>query len=239
MSKKIKFFGMFLLFFVASYAQTPPSYYYRGQKMELTVDRTVLHLIADSTFLQSYNSIVLFETLGMERLNQSKDFVKLKFNSDLTLSDDKTKVDSLRKHPQIHYILPFFENGENDPIGTSDLFYLKLKNSADTTLLQTIAAQQNVQVVKQIPYMPLWHVLSLRGSGFSNSLEATNFFYETGFFAAIDPAFLFDFKLHCTNDPMFNQLWGLGRVAGINACGAWEITKGAGVNYYSIINSKL
>ena len=86
--------------------------------------------------------------------------------------------------------------------------------------------------------MPLWYILSVQGSGFRNSIEASNYFFETGYFREIDPAFMFNFAPSCVNDPMFNQQWGLrntGQSGGrtgvdINVCFAWTITRGAGVN---------
>jgi len=82
--------------------------------------------------------------------------------------------------------------------------------------------------------MPLWYILSLKGSVFNNSIEATNYFFETGLFQEVDPAFMFNFQTSCTNDPMFGQLWGLRNTTNagidINICNAWTITRGAGVS---------
>ena len=79
--------------------------------------------------------------------------------------------------------------------------------------------------------MPLWFILSFKNSAFNNSLEATDYFYKTGLFADIDPAFVFIPKLNCANDPQFNDLWGLQKGAGIDVCHAWTIAtaEGAGV----------
>src|SRR5690606_31690870 len=54
------------------------------------------------------------------------------------------------------------------------------------------------------------------------------------YFAAVDPAFIFDFSPECANDPDFGSLWGLHNSShpgiDINACDAWDITEGNGVN---------
>jgi hypothetical protein len=45
---------------------------------------------------------------------------------------------------------------------------------------------------------------------------------------------MFDFKSNCTNDPNFGSLWGLYNATNpnidINACQAWPISQGAGIN---------
>jgi subtilisin family serine protease len=58
-------------------------------------------------------------------------------------------------------------------------------------------------------------------------------FFETGLFESTDPAFMFNFKPNCTNDPMFDQLWGLSNSSNpgvdVKACDAWNITRGADI----------
>jgi len=66
MTKQVNLFSLFLLFFAASYAQTPYSYYYKGQKINLEVNKSVVHVVADTALLQSSNSSQLFEPLLSE-----------------------------------------------------------------------------------------------------------------------------------------------------------------------------
>ena len=131
------------------------------------------------------------------------------------------------------YLLPFFERGEGvEPIGTSDIFYLKLKDSDDVRLLEKMAAELGVQVIEEIPYTLRWYTLSIFGSEFSSSIEASNYFYETGKFEDVDPAFMFDFK-PSADDPEFRRQWGMNNTThsgiDINVIPAWNITRGAGI----------
>ena len=209
MSNKVKLLAcaLSLLSFGSIQAQTSHSYYYRGQKIDLTVDKNHVHIIAEEEFLQSARANQLFDKFHLVEQDSPKvpkdpsvsgdptvltvppvpSLTKLKFQSEPSLSDYTRIVDSLTQNPKVKKVFPFFENGD-EPIGTSDIFYIKLKTIEDTTLLKTIAQQQNIQIIKQVPYMPLWSILSLQNSAFNNSLEATNFFYETGYFDAVDPA---------------------------------------------------
>jgi subtilisin family serine protease len=130
-------------------------------------------------------------------------------------------------------VLPFFERGEGiEPIGTSDIFYLKLKASKDIDLLKKMAAELGVQVIEEIPYTPCWYTLSILGSEFGSSIEASNYFYETGKFDDVDPAFMFDFK-PSADDTDFWLQWGMNNTSypgvDINVIPAWNITRGAGV----------
>lgn len=118
-------------------------------------------------------------------------------------------------------------------VGTSDVFYLKLNDISDVETMEMTAESKGVTVVKGVPYMPLWYILSIKGSAFTSSIDASNYFYETGLFADVDPAFLLNFTTMSVNDPYYSDQWGLKNLQSpgydINVEDAWAITKGAGV----------
>ena len=95
------------------------------------------------------------------------------------------------------------------------------------------AKENNVEVLQKNKFMPLWYKLKVNSKN-QSSISLSNVFYETGSFSNVDPGFLFNFKENCTNDDDFNQLWGLNNSQNpnidINACEAWNITEGNGVN---------
>ena len=226
-------------------AETTHYYWFRGERIGLTVNMDYVHAIMYDGFLESDRSSV-FQTFNIEQCNsvQIDGMVKLRLRPEgartrsmSALSDYVETVDALKKSGKVRYVFPFFERGGGaPPIGTSYVFYLKLRAESDIATLKEVANRHNVQIIEQVPYMPLWYILSLQGSGFSNSIEASNYFFETGYFSAVDPAFMFHFTPNCVNDPMFNQQWGLRNIAhpgiDINVCNAWTIatTRGAGVN---------
>jgi subtilisin family serine protease len=223
-------------------------YWFRGERIALAVNKDYVHVIVNDGFLESANSSSLFQTFNIEQddSDQTQGMIRLKLTpegsksrSGSALSAYLETVDVLKQSGKISYVFPFFERGEGaTPIGTSDVFYLKLKTPEDMAKLKEVTERHSVQIIKQIPYMPLWYILSVQGSGFRNSIEASNYFFETGYFSEIDPAFMFNFAPGCVNDPMFNQQWGLrntGQSGGrsgidINICPAWAITRGAGAN---------
>lgn len=126
--------------------------------------------------------------------------------------------------------------------------------------MQSLATSKNVSIVKQDTTLPLWYILKCSKNTIENTLEIANLFFETGYFDSASPDFLTyennDLLVsnstnttnstssnNCANDTDFNQQWGLnnGFVDGIaansnnfnydiNACEAWTISQGAGIN---------
>lgn len=210
-------------------------YYYKGNKIDLKVDKNYLNIIANEELQNFSDSISNYFNIMQDENDQSRKIIKLKFKSTPNELEYAEGIKTLKQAGYVKYAFPYFERSSEIPsIGTSDIFYLKLKEKKDTTILRQIVKERNVHVIEQIAYMPYWYILSVQNSVFSDAIEASNFFYETGYFADIDPAFMFDFKPQCTNDPMFNQLWGLSNSSDpnidVNACDAWTITRGAGIN---------
>ncbi len=74
----------------------------------------------------------------------------------------------------------------------------------------------------------------------TNSIEMSNIFFESGFFADVDPGFLLKMELSCAEDPGFVSQWGLYNNAydnyDINACEAWNLSKGTGIKVAVIDN---
>jgi len=239
MKKKITLlFTLFFSFFASLSAQAPYFYYYKGEKIYVTVNRNFLNIIVDEELQEP--ELSQYFILQSYRNDSAQRLIKLEFITTPSVLEYTNIINDLKQNGQIKYALPFFENGNAPPIGTSDIFYVKLKQIEDTTLLRNLAIQQNVQIIKQVLYMPLWYVLSIQNSSFTNSLEVTNYFYETGYFEDIDPAFMFNFEPSCSNDPEFYQLWGLQNTSNpgidINVCDAWAITRGAGINVAVVDN---
>ncbi|MCL2413752.1 MAG: S8 family peptidase [Bacteroidales bacterium] len=224
--------------FIGLNAQTEFYYYFRGERIPLTVSRDYVNLIVAENFSRSLNATKLFQEFNLEQdeVRSVGDLVRLRLGTRSERVEYASIIESLRQSQYVRYVFPFFERGEGaEPIGTSSYFYIQLKNVADIALLERVAKQKNVQIVRQVPYMPLWYRLSVRGSSFSNSIEATNYFFRTGLFEEVDPAFMFNFRPNCANDPRFGEQWGLRNTTsntsvGINMCNAWTITRGADIN---------
>lgn len=235
--KKLLSLLAILLFGIASVqAQENYSYYYQSEKIPLHLDRQFVNIFTDGDFnsrLLTDIGITDFKFITDNTENGQR-FAKLKFTSPLNDKEYGIMVNQLRQLNGVKHVAPFFERGSAEPIGTSNHFYIKLKKANDTRILKKVAKLNNATVVKQVPNMPLWYIVSLNDGTDITSVEATNRFYKTGSFADVDPAFMFDFSPTCTNDTDFGSLWGLNNTSNpsidINACQAWTITEGNGVN---------
>lgn len=212
-------------------------YWYKGEKIPLRLNLQYANIIIDEsdkkdTLLQRFSEI---SDSDMEIAEKGNGFIKIKLKESARgIKDYKTQVSEIKERLNSGGIYPYYEQGEGvDPIGTSDLFYVRLKDNDKESLVK-MAEKYGVKIVEEVPYMPEWYTLSVKGSDLENSINATNIFYESGLFADIDPAFMFDFKACTVNDPSFSNQWGINntRFPGydINVQGAWNITRGEGVN---------
>lgn len=227
---------IFLFSILGIYAQNNDYYYYKGKKVYLTLDKTLLNINADENLQKSSITTLKVKDFNLEIDNtniKKQKTAKLEFQNIPTDLEFLQKVNSLKENPNVNNVSFYYKRNNASSIGTSNYFYIKLNNSNDFKILQKVASQKNVQIVKQVPNMPLWYILSLKKNTIGNSLNLANYFYETGLFADIDPAFMFNFRNNCTNDSDFGSLWGLNNSTNpaidINACQAWSISQGNGI----------
>lgn len=127
---------------------------------------------------------------------------------------------------------------ENKSIKMSNKFYVQLFDSiTDMPKLQAVAKETKTTIVGKVPHTPNWYELLVSNSIINNSLEMSNYFYETGLFKNIDPGFILDFRplSECVSDSHFaSHQWNM---SAINACDAWTITKGSSNIKIAIIDS--
>ena len=93
--------------------------------------------------------------------NDEKIYLPINFSRISVISGEFFFVENINVDNTI-IIAPIYGISEQK-LGVSNNFYVKLsKEEGDTILLRMIAQEQKVQIVEQIPYMPLWYILSIR-----------------------------------------------------------------------------
>lgn len=213
-------------------------YWYEGKRIELFLNKSFVNIVVDSAYTKTSSFKMLESNLDFESTcyESCDDLVKIYFKKNTnSLSDYEQRVYNLLEDKNIKCVLPFFERGHSaDPIGTSYLFYVKLKTQYGISELKKIVGKVGLKVIKDVPYTPQWYIISMRESIFSNSIDASNYLYDTGCFDDVDPAFMFDFKPCSTvNDPLYSQQWGLKNITypayDINIEDAWDISTGNNV----------
>lgn len=117
--------------------------------------------------------------------------------------------------------------GDSILTNTSRLFYVMLHDEQDYSLLSSTAQSLSAEIRGKVDFYDNWYELRVNKNSDGNSIEVANQFWETGYFANIDPGFILRFKpasvTTCVTDSRFNEQWGM---QAIKACSAWKITKG-------------
>ena len=204
---KVKFIGTILFLFLCSTSIYSQDYYwYNGSRVNLNIDSTKINV----TTAREVNLSNLLREFGITEVKQIEATVNnnLLFSVELPIKEMyNSVVNFLKSRNDIISVSPYFGR-PNNSIGTSSFFYIKLHKEDDIELLSNFASERNFEIVEQFQYMPDWYIVSTMDSRI-NSVEMSNIVYESGLFADVDPAFMFNFRPSCTNEPMFNQLWGL------------------------------
>lgn len=104
----------------------------------------------------------------------------------------------------IIYISPFFLCGKEEEVGLSHLFYVRLFKSEDLTILENIAKENNVEIIGNNKFMPLWYTLACTKKSVGNAIEMANLFYESGKFNAAEPDLMVDDLPMCVDDDYFS-----------------------------------
>jgi subtilisin family serine protease len=233
--------GFTLLCFILN-AQTPYYYYYDGKKQYLSLNTKHAFLSLRENKLPADIGQQKIKAMELQSdKSDKKQYQKRKgtnrfwteLSFDEKLSDEQYLNILLDIKPQKDVIIsPYFKNNDNDKIGLSNFFYVKLKSLADTTVLMQMADNTKCIIIEQDYFMPLWFVLSITEQAELNSMETANVFYESGLFQAAEPNLMIDIQY--TNDTYWGQQWGLsntgqfGGTSGIDikAVNAWTISKG-------------
>lgn len=204
-------------------------YWYNGEKVEILSLKNLYYVSSpDSLELESID--LNLNALTASKRGRSVEGYKngywkvVEVKKDATSKSDITNINSLASvidNKNIH-VAPVFGVDAEHYVPTSEYFYVKLKSSDDYQLLTDAASEFSAEIVKEVPYMPNWYLL--KSSTSSNGLALSNQFYESGKFENVDAGFMFNFSASsCPAEPDFGKQWGLNK---INACTAWDITKG-------------
>ena len=196
--KRYLFLGVLCLFSLYGLAEY---YYYHGEKVNININ-------ADSMVVYSPSKIRRGQTI----LSVQPTIIARNQVSQISL-DDSTQVSA------VGYIV-----GDTITRKMSNCFYVKLHEEADTTLLKEVVRATETILLGQVPHMDKWYKIMIDHSLINNSLEMSNYFYETGLFADIDPGFVFEFKPSCVSDYNYLNQWALPT---INSCDTWGVTTGS------------
>lgn len=201
---------LLLASYICMLAQAQTYYYYNNEKIYIDIDTSLCTIFIDTTSTTSLQSNNVLINTEDESRNDYYIVNKQVLFDNLTSSDNS-----------IIAIEPVVGDSQ---VPVSNLFYIELKDEADSTLLQNLANTYKCTIERRIPNMPKWFALSTSLESLGNSIELSNAFYETGHFNNVDPGFIIGFATSASSgEPMYGEQWGL---QAINIEEAWDITKG-------------
>lgn len=178
-----KILTIFFLFYTFSqiYSQNNFYYYYKGEKIPLILDKRYLNIFTENLFNKnSISELNLKEfelNTGTNDKTNNLSWGKLVFKTEPTDIEYLEKVNTLKNNQTIYGIGAYFKKSENESIGISNIFYVKLKDISDTITLKSVCVKKNVTILEQNKFMPLWHTLKRNKSSVESSLELSNYFY--------------------------------------------------------------
>ena len=222
---------MMILFIIScsihTIAQTD-YYYYKGKKIPLTLNdkkvcvsifrdnKDVSKRIRENVQIQDTIIDETFESFIITR----SDFKKF---TSLGLGEEDAKSVILTSS---------YYTKNNTEVFASPYFYVKLKKKEDLDLLTQYAEMYGLKIVKQNTFMPLWYILAVTNDCDKDVLECVNSLWESGDFAASEPD-LCTKNLTCSNDPLYNQQWGLHNShhpnIDISVSSAWNYATGRNI----------
>jgi hypothetical protein len=170
-------------------------YWYKGEKVPLELDPTKKYILLDNAA----------DTIALKNRTDARvkygSFISEPYYGINFIEGDPQKVYTWtivegQELPEFSadgiYEAPVFKqniSGSAPEVALTHAFYVKLKNSDDFGLLETLAHENNVVILGNNPYMPEWFTLSCTRISSGNALEMADFFYESNLFADAEPEF--------------------------------------------------
>ena len=218
-------------------------YYYKGERINLTVDSTRLYVVSEGKFQpqstartrtaeynisKSSKSYVYNNVVPLQKQRAATPevyFSTLDVPEGTTAAQYDALVTQVKAEKDVWQVLPSFTSNGNR-IDVTNNFYVELKCDDDLGKLQQMASQYGFEIIGNNEFMPLWYTLSCNSASSKNAIEAANLFYESQLFACCEPEFRYSMALlsdntddeSYTNDPYYPQQWGLkntGQYGGI------------------------
>lgn len=194
--KRMLTIGVLVLFYIHGMGEY---YYYKGEKHALKINPDSVTIYMRNLSKSNGTNAIRSYTIARSELNN-------------VVKNDSIDILS------IEYII-----GDTNKVKMSNCFYVQLKEYTDTTILKALVKETNTLLVGEVPYIDKWYKIMVENSIASSSLELSNYFYETGYFADIDPGFIIDYRVNNASNARSDSQWALNE---INAYEAWNVTTG-------------
>lgn len=207
-------------------AQT--GYYYKGKRIPLSVNdsKICISIPKDSEITRER---ILANVKALDNIADEYFDILIISQSEF---NKLTTLDSWKEDAKSVIITSGYSTTDETEVFATPYLNIRLKREQDTGLLTSYAKKYRLKIVRQDPFMPLWYILAITLDSGINALECANKIWESGKFAESVPD-LSSNDLICSNDPMFNQQWGLynSNYPGIDisVSSAWNYSTGKNI----------
>ena len=195
-----------ILFSIHAIAQT--DYYYgyfnSDKKVPLTLNENKI-CISISKDNKNVSERILANVQVLDKIKDDTFETFIVTRSDY---EKLTSQDSWKENTKSVIVTSSYFNENNKEVFASPYMNVKLKKEEDIDLLTSYAEIYGLKIVGNSPVRPLWYALTITPDSEKGPLDYANELYESGYFAAAAPD-LCAKNLTCSNDPLFNQQWGL------------------------------
>lgn len=179
-------------------------YYYKGMKMPLSLNEEKVVVSIPKSKAEICERIRANAKV-LEKINDDIFDIFVISRSDF---NNLTSLDSWSEDEKSMMITSSYFTKRKAEVFASPYLNIQLKNEEDVNLLISYAEMYKLQIVRNMPLMPDWYILSVTPESEKSPLQCANELFESGMFSASVPDLCSE-VVACSNDPLFNAQWGL------------------------------
>ena len=224
-----------LIISIPMFAQTE-YYYFKGQRIPLTVNPKKVNVISKATgpqFAPAVNPNALPAGLEVEAVIPGNPYnmciIKNNTSNVALLNNYLNSI----VNPNYNIVQTCYYSPKGIELIPSGYIYIKLKRQSDTYLLSNIAQTYGLTIDHQNIFMPLWYVLYITRD---SAVSISKILNELGVFDVVEPDLHYSYLQPFNSiswDENVSQQWGLYNATNdaidINASSAWNYATGKGV----------
>ena len=166
-------------------AQTDYYYYYYGNKIPLTLNEKKVVVSIPKENKDISERILLNVRVQATLIDEVFDIFILSRSDYETL----TSSDTWSEDSKFVILTPSFVTERKEEVYTTPYLNVRLKKEEDIDLLTKYVEQYKIRIIRNIPSMPLWYILSLTLESEKGPIECANELWESGNFASSTPEF--------------------------------------------------
>lgn len=204
MNKKLYLIVLFVISCSIHVLAQTDFYYYKGKKMPLTLNENKVVISVPKTKAE-ISKRILAKAKVLEKINDEVFDISVIHRSDFQYI---TSLDSWKEDKKSTVLSSSYFVKRNSEVYASPYLNIQLKKEEDIKLLISYAEMYKLNIVKNMPLMPDWYILSVTPETEKSPLQCANELYETGKFAVSVPDLCSQVKV-CSDDPLFYDQWGL------------------------------